>query len=140
MEGEPLLFIEPLEVAARAPATRGRVDLDHIRPDLAESSQRQACTLDGTGRTPSRRRRKTGQRTARENVDDLVDPGSFVEYGASRSPRSARRRTLGRSDREHAGRRPGHRHRPVNGDSSARSARCIVLAYDYTVLAGTQGT
>ena len=86
------------------------------------------------------RRRKTGQRTARENIDDLVDPGSFVEYGAVRPRRQRARRTVedliestpadglitgvGRDQRRSV--------RPT-------SARVAVCAYDYTVLAGTQG-
>jgi len=40
------------------------------------------------------RRRKTGHRTARENLDDLLDPGSFIEYGALTIAAQRRRRTL----------------------------------------------
>ena len=54
------------------------IDLDAIRPDLAEVLDRQAMTLDEARPEAVARRRKTDQRTARENVDDLCDPGSFV--------------------------------------------------------------
>jgi acetyl-CoA carboxylase carboxyltransferase component len=40
------------------------------------------------------RRRATGQRTARENVADLFDEGSFVEYGALAVAAQRGRRTL----------------------------------------------
>ena len=40
------------------------------------------------------RRRKTGQRTTRENIDDLCDPGTFVEYGPMVIAAQRRRRTI----------------------------------------------
>jgi acetyl-CoA carboxylase carboxyltransferase component len=86
------------------------------------------------------RRRKTGQRTARENVEDLCDPGSFVEYGALAIAAQRRRRSLEDliektpADGLVAG--VGR----VNGAQFGEErSRCAVLAYDYTVLAGTQG-
>ena len=84
----------PSSRATRSPSSRSAVDggrptspptdidLDHIRPDLAEVLQRHAVTLDAARPDAVARRRKTGQRTARENIDDLCDPGTFVEYGA----------------------------------------------------------
>ena len=58
------------------------VDLDAVRPDLAEVLARQAKTRDAARPEAVARRRKTGQRTVRENIDDLCDAGSFVEYGS----------------------------------------------------------
>ena len=89
-------------------AAEREVDLDHIRPDLAEIVERHALGLDAARPEAVARRRKTGQRTARENVDDFCDPGSFVEYGpmviaAQRQRRSlddlVRRTPAGRPDR-----------------------------------------
>ena len=51
------------------------------RDDLAELLARRAATLDEARTEAVERRHATGARTARENVADLVDPGSFVEYG-----------------------------------------------------------
>ena len=51
------------------------------RPDLVELRERRALTEDVARPDAVERRRDRGQRTARENVADLVDAGSFVEYG-----------------------------------------------------------
>jgi acetyl-CoA carboxylase carboxyltransferase component len=79
------------------------------------------------------RRRKTGQRTTRENVDDLVDPGSFVEYGALAIAAQRRRRPV----EELIRRTPADG--MVSGIGTVNGHRTIVMSYDYTVLAGTQG-
>ncbi|MDP6346219.1 MAG: biotin carboxylase N-terminal domain-containing protein, partial [Alphaproteobacteria bacterium] len=81
-EGYPLAYVEEADVEADQAEVEGNIDLDEIRPDLAEVQQRQAATLDPARPQAVARRRKTHQRTARENVDDLCDPGSFVEYGS----------------------------------------------------------
>ena len=139
-EGHPLAFIDEAEVDRGEAAAERKVDLDHIRPDLAEIVERHALGLDAARPEAVARRRKTGQRTARENVEDLCDPGSFVEYGpmviaAQRQRRSLDdliRRTPADGLIAGVGR--------VNGDRFAdRAAQCIVMSYDYTVLAGTQG-
>ena len=80
------------------------------------------------------RRRRTAQRTTRENVDDLVDPGSLVEYGPLVIAAQRRRRELDDLIAPHAGRRP---RRPASPPSTV--TRQCVMSYDYTVLAGTQG-
>jgi acetyl-CoA carboxylase carboxyltransferase component len=62
--------------------TEKESDLDAIRSDLAEVIERHAFTLDQNRPEAVAKRRKKGQRTARENIADLCDPGSFIEYGA----------------------------------------------------------
>ena len=62
-------------------AAADEVDLEYIRPDLAEVMARHEIVMDAARPEAVARRRKTGQRTARENVEDLCDPGTFVEYG-----------------------------------------------------------
>src|SRR6185437_2545685 len=81
-EGHPLLFVEEADVEVKGGMVEEKVDLDHIRPDLAEYFERRALTLDEKRPDAVARRRKTNQRTARENLNGLVDPDSFVEYGA----------------------------------------------------------
>ncbi len=139
-EGAPLLYLAPAEGAAEA-GTGGRVlDLDRIRPDLAEVIERHRKTLDEARPEAVARRRETGQRTARENIADLCDPGSFVEYGALVIAAQRRRRPVEELiERTPAdgliagiGRVNGHLFPPER-------SRCVVMAYDYTVLAGTQG-
>ena len=118
------------------------VDLDHIRPDLAEVIERHALSSTRARPEAVARRRKTGQRTARENIDDLCRcRHSFVEYGplaiaAQRAPPHDRG-----PDQEYAGRRPGYRHRRASTAicSGTGTRACVVMSYDYTVLAGTQG-
>jgi len=111
-----------------------------VRPDLAEVEQRHAQTRDAARPDAVARRRQTAQRTARENVDDLCDPGTFVEYGPLVIAAQRRRRPVEELiERTPAdglvagiGRVNGHLF------DEPRS-RCVVMAYDYTVLAGTQG-
>ncbi|HEX5939048.1 MAG TPA: biotin carboxylase N-terminal domain-containing protein, partial [Dehalococcoidia bacterium] len=81
-EGYPLLLIEEADVEKVSGETaEDLVDLDHVRPDLAEVHARHEMGLDEKRPDAVERRRKTGQRTARENILDLCDDGSFVEYG-----------------------------------------------------------
>ncbi len=140
-EGATLAFIEPSEVQTAEVAEREVVDLDYIRPDLAEVYERHEIGFDANRPDAVARRRKTGQRTARENIDDLCDPGSFVEYGPLVVAAQRRRRSL--DDLIH--RTPADGMvvgiGRVNGDLfGERAAQCIAMSYDYTVLAGTQGT
>jgi acetyl/propionyl-CoA carboxylase alpha subunit len=139
-ESALLAVIEPAAVDGDDTGEAAAVDLDHIRPDLADVVARHAKTLDAARPEAVARRRETGQRTARENVDDLVDPGSFVEYGALViAAQRARRSVEELIDRTPAdGMIAGIG--TVNADLVGEErARCVVMSYDYTVLAGTQG-
>ena len=112
---------------------------DQERQDLAEVLARRAATLDGARPDAVARRHAAGGRTARENIDDLVDPGSFVEYGrfviAAQRARRDVDDLLARTPAD--GLVAGTAR--VNGDLFGERGACAVLAYDYTVLAGTQG-
>ena len=139
-EGHPLAFVEEAAVEAAIATQAETVDLDRIRPDLAEAYERHATGLDAARPEAVARRRKTHQRTARENIADLCDPGSFVEYGPLVLAAQRRRRAIDDlmkntpADGLVAG--IGR----VNGDLFEDSrAQCIAMSYDYTVLAGTQG-
>jgi acetyl/propionyl-CoA carboxylase alpha subunit len=139
-EGQPLLFVEPAEVAGAAQDQTVEVDLDHIRPDLAEVLARQALTLDAARPDAVAKRRKLGYRTARENVDDLCDPDSFIEYGslviAGRRLRNPVEELIRTTPADGMVTGIGR----VNGELfGAEASRCVVMSYDYTVLAGTQG-
>ena len=86
------------------------------------------------------RRRKTNQRTARENVAQLVDHGSFIEYGSLAIAAQRRRRKLDDLIKNTPADGLITGVATVNADKfGADDARCMVIAYDYTVLAGTQG-
>jgi acetyl-CoA carboxylase carboxyltransferase component len=109
------------------------------RADLAEALARRKATLDAARPEAVERRHAAGGRTARENVDDLVDAGSFVEYGGLAVAAQRRRR----SEQELRERTPADGivagTARINGELFGEASACAVLAYDYTVLAGTQG-
>jgi acetyl-CoA carboxylase carboxyltransferase component len=104
-----------------------------VRADLAEVVERHAAGLDDARPDAVERRRRTGQRTARENVEDLLDDGSLVEYGALAIAAQRRRRPVD----ELIARTPADG--MVAGIGTVDGRPTAVLSYDYTVLAGTQG-
>ena len=107
--------------------------------DLAELLARRALTEDAARPEAVERRHAAGGRTARENLDDLVDPGSFVEYGRfAIAAQRGRRELEDLIARTPADGLVGGTAR-VNGELFGERAACAVLSYDYTVLAGTQG-
>ncbi|MDB5483423.1 MAG: carbamoyl-phosphate synthase large subunit [Caulobacteraceae bacterium] len=137
---QPLIFVTPEEVEGAADHGEETVDLDTIRPDLAEVEERWRLTRDEARPEAVARRRSRNQRTARENIDDLVDPGTFLEYGAFAVAAQRRRRSseellkMSPADGLICG--VG----AVNGALfPPEKARCAALSYDFTVLAGTQG-
>ncbi len=139
-EGQPLLFIEPTDVQGSAQQADEAIDLDRIRPDLAEVLARQAITRDEARPDAVAKRRKTGQRTARENIADLVDPGSFTEFGslvfAARRQRNTIEELIRTTPADGLVMGVGR----INGDKFPDAdSRCVAISYDYTVLAGTQG-
>ncbi|MDE2466056.1 MAG: carbamoyl-phosphate synthase large subunit, partial [Alphaproteobacteria bacterium] len=139
-QGDLLAYIEEAELADVGASTADETDLDRIRPDLEELFTRKELTQDAARPQAVARRRQSGQRTARENIEDLCDPDSFTEYGSLVIAGQLRRRPM----RELIEKTPadglvcglGR----VNGQyfDDARS-RVIAMSYDYTVLAGTQG-
>src|SRR5918995_357546 len=128
----------PVEAKGRD-GKRSKADAGAARSGLDAVLERRALTGDEARPEAVERRPRAGRRTARENIDDLVDPGSFVEYGALAIAAQRARREL----RELLERTPadglvagvGR----VNGEQFGERAACAVLSYDYTVLAGTQG-
>ncbi|HEU4533789.1 MAG TPA: carboxyl transferase domain-containing protein [Polyangiaceae bacterium] len=111
-----------------------------VRPELAELRARLAATTDAGRPEAVDRRRRTGQRTARENVADLVDEGSFIEYGALALAAQRTRHSVEELTRLSPADGIVCGFGTVNGARfGAERARAAVLAYDYTVFAGTQG-
>ncbi|MBI3693054.1 MAG: biotin carboxylase, partial [Mycolicibacterium aromaticivorans] len=103
------------------------------RPDLAELLRRRALTEDPARPEAVSRRHAAGGRTARENIADLVDADSFVEYGRFAIAAQRRRRDLD----DLIARTPADG--LIAGTAQVNGKPCAVLSYDYTVLAGTQG-
>ena len=101
--------------------------------DLGELRRRRELTLDDARPDAVAKRHERGGRTARENVEDLVDPGSFVEYGRFAIAAQRLRRDL----QDLIERTPADG--MIGGTATVGGRPCAVLSYDYTVLAGTQG-
>jgi acetyl-CoA carboxylase carboxyltransferase component len=111
-----------------------------VADDLEELRRRAGLTEDSARPEAVARRHDAGGRTARENIADLVDEGSFVEYGRFAIAAQRQRRDLedliARTPRD--GLVAGTA-RVNGGVFGAERSACAVLSYDYTVLAGTQG-
>ena len=142
-EGTPVVFIEPTGaggeyVGAAAP------DPEAIRPDLAEVQRLHFLATDEGRPAATGKRHAQGRRTIRENIADLCDPGTFTEYGPTVT--AARMRTDSWETLEERMARTAADGMvigvgQVNGALvGPQNARCAVVAYDYSVLAGTQGT
>jgi acetyl-CoA carboxylase carboxyltransferase component len=122
------------------PATDVRVEESSAtREDLQRVLDRRAGILDGARGEAVERRHGAGRRTVRENIVALCDPGTFSEYGGLAIAAQKARR----SEQELIERTPADGivtgTATINGDAFGDRGRCVVLAYDYTVLAGTQG-
>lgn len=139
-EGQPVVLIEPSDVDGTGAAADAVRDAGTLRPDLQRVHDRHALLEDTARPDAIAKRHALGLRSARENVADLCDAGSFTEYGAlavaaQRSRRSAddlMRNTPADGMVTGIG--------SVNGaDFGAERSRTVVMAYDATVLAGTQG-
>lgn len=144
VEGQSLVRLEAVDAQAIEAEVRTEHDLGAIRPDLQKVIDRHAPTLDANRKPAVDKRHAQGGRTARENIADLcdtaADPGNFIEYGALAIAAQTRRRTL----EDLIANTPADGMVTGLGSINAKQfgpekSRCAVLAYDYTVLAGTQG-
>ena len=140
-QGQPLLVLQAADVAAAAAAEEAALhDPDHVRSDLQRVRERHAFTLDAARPEAIAKRHKQGGRSARENIADLCDDGSFIEYGALAIAAQTRRRSL---DDLIANTPADGMVTGIGGINGAtfgpEAARTVVMSYDATVLAGTQG-
>ena len=137
-QGEVLCVSEHAAQAASATqdeAAQGAVaaGASPVRADLQRLQQRLAKTLDANRPEAVAKRHALGMRTARENIAALCDAGSFTEYGALAV--AAQRSRRSQADLEQNTPADGM----VTGIGTVHGAQVVVLAYDATVLAGTQG-
>ena len=132
-EGQVLAVLVPGAASDGPAAPEPSARPQTTRDDLAAVKARHDQTLDAARPDAVAKRRDQGRRTARENLDDLVDPGSFVEYGplmfAAQERRRPREELIERTPADGL----------VGGTATIDGAPAIVMSYDYTVLAGTQG-
>ena len=133
-EGQPLAVIAPAgEDGAASGAAPAPDAAPRERDDLARVEHRHFLTRDEARPEAVARRHEAGRRTARENLADLVDPGSFVEYGpllfAAQEARRPKQELIERTPADGL----------VGGVGRVDGRPAVVMSYDYTVLAGTQG-
>jgi acetyl/propionyl-CoA carboxylase alpha subunit/acetyl-CoA carboxylase carboxyltransferase component len=138
--GDPLLVFTRTGAGADGESIAAAVDLDRSRADLDEVAERHLLTLDEGRQAAVAKRHRQGRRTARENIADLVDAGSFVEYGALAIAAQRSRR----SEEDLIANTPADGLvaglATIGADRFGRAAaEAVVVSYDYTVLAGTQG-
>ena len=139
-EGYPIVFLEPAEVAGGAIAGDAVADPDFIRPDLQQLFDRRALTLDANRTEAVAKRRARGYRMPRENIAELADPGSFKEYWPLIVAMQHHRNDIEtlRANTPADGLLAGTC--AVNSDLfDDEKSRAMIVHYDYTVLAGTQG-
>jgi acetyl-CoA carboxylase carboxyltransferase component len=138
--GSVLATLRPVAASAPAGDEPPKTQADALRADLLELRAREALLADASRPDAVAKRHALGLRTARENIADLCDPGSFVEYGALAFAAQRSRRELDDLIRN----------TPADGmvtgigsinraTFGAERSRAVVMAYDATVLAGTQG-
>jgi acetyl-CoA carboxylase carboxyltransferase component len=122
-DGAPLGDVEP---GAESEPSKARADLAAVR-------ERHALGLDAARPEAVVRRRERGRRTARENLAELVDEGSYVEYGpllfAAQERRRSREELIASTPADGL----------IAGVAEVEGNPCVAMSYDYTVLAGTQG-
>jgi acetyl-CoA carboxylase carboxyltransferase component len=112
-----------------------------IRGDLAAVIERHDHTSDEARADAVARRRSRGFNTARENIARLVDPGTFQEYWPLVVAQQHSRRSMDELRRDTPGDGLIAGTAMINGEQfDDAAARAMVIHYDYTVLAGTQGT
>jgi acetyl-CoA carboxylase carboxyltransferase component len=103
------------------------------RQDVQAMRERHELGLDAARPDAVARRREQGRRTTRENLDELLDPNTFVEYRplvfAAQERRRPREELIERTPADGL----------VAGVGDIDGMRCVAMSYDYTVLAGTQG-
>lgn len=139
-EGYPIVFVEEAEVSVGELSAEEALDPDFIRPDLEENIRRHAFTLDENRQEAVEKRRGRGYRMPRENIGELMDEGSFKEYWPLLVARQHKRHDIEtlRQRTPADGLLAGTG--TINADLfGEEAARAIVVHYDYTVLAGTQG-
>src|ERR1700689_2186490 len=132
-EGQLLMTLQPGVDESAPTVSPAEREQDGERADLHAVRERHEIGLDASRPEAVAQRRERGRRTARENLADLLDPDSFVEYGplrfAAQEARRPREELIARTPADGL----------VGGVGAVAGRPCVAMSYDYTVLAGTQG-
>ena len=139
-ESEKLFSFDARETPLANEVTTDVLDLTYIRPDLAETIERHEIGRDHRRKSAVEKRHLKGQRTARENIADLTDGGELVEYGPLAIAPQRKRRSVDDLILNTPADGMVGGLAEVNSDLfDENKTQCVVISYDYTVLAGTQG-
>ena len=139
-ESENLFSFDKRETPSSDVVEGDAIDLTHIRPDLAETIERHEIGRDHRRKSAVEKRYLKGQRTARENIADLLDGGELTEYGPLAIAPQRKRRSVDDLILNTPADGMVGGLAEVNSDLFDESkTQCVVISYDYTVLAGTQG-
>lgn len=139
-EGFPIVFIEEAEVSGGSGAEVEEIDPDYIRPDLEENIKRHSYIYDENRQEAVKKRHSRGYRMPRVNIAELMDEGSFKEYWPLLVARQHRRHDMEALREQTPADGVVAGIGTINGDLVGEDdARAMVVHYDYTVLAGTQG-
>jgi acetyl-CoA carboxylase carboxyltransferase component len=132
-EGQLLLTLEPGAGSDAGAALAQPSRAEGERADVRAVRERHELGLDAARPEAVAQRRERGRRTARENLADLLDADTFVEYGpllfAAQERRRSREELIARTPADGL----------VGGVGEVQGRPCVAMSYDYTVLAGTQG-
>ncbi len=139
-DGQSMVWVETNDSVAIVEQQEVEQDLDQIRSDLKEVYDRKGAGHDRNRPDAVAKRRKTGHRTARENIADLCDEGTFVEYGSVVLAAQRRRRELDDLIKNSTGDGMVCGLGQINGELfGPQKGRAMLMSYDYMVMAGTQG-
>ena len=140
MEGDPLTFVEPMDVGDALEEVKVEIDLDNIPPNLARLFERREFLLDENRPEAVERRHSRNRLTVRENIAQLFDDGTWTEYGGLTIAAQRARRPLDELIRKTPADGLVAGVGSVNGEHfDEKRARTMFISYDDTVLAGTQG-
>ena len=101
-----------------------------MKAPVEDLHQRREKAKLGGGEEKIALQHERGKLTARERIDLLVDPGSFVELGIQAGPHSSQRAMEGKEAPADG---------VITGWGDVEGRTCCIAAYDFTVMAGSMG-
>ena len=141
IEGHPLVYVEEADVGAGDLLADEAIDPDFIRGDLQQLIDRLSYTLDENRPEAVAKRRKRGYRMPRENIAQLIDEGSLLEYWP----------LIVAPEHQRYDEETLRKNTPADGLVAGtctinaglfgeEAARACIISHDYTVMAGTGST
>jgi acetyl-CoA carboxylase carboxyltransferase component len=116
--------------AKEAPATTDHGEATGMRHLVEDVHERREKAKLGGGEEKIAVQHERGKLTARERIDLLVDPGTFVELGIQAGPHFSQRAMEGREAPADG---------VITGWGDVDGRPCCIAAYDFTVMAGSMG-